>query len=68
MMSTNNIFSPANGSPIMSPTQDVVLGVFYLTTDHVSGPADEKTRPSFGSALRGDDRVRPQANRHSRPH
>ncbi|MEK6797952.1 MAG: DNA-directed RNA polymerase subunit beta' [Planctomycetota bacterium] len=49
MMSTNNIFSPANGSPIMSPTQDVVLGVFYLTTDHVSGPADEKSAPSFGS-------------------
>ena len=40
MMSTNNIFSPANGSPIMSPTQDIVLGLYYLTSDrgklHVS--------------------------------
>ena len=42
MMSTNNIFSPANGSPIMSPTQDIVMGVFYLTTDHVSLPVVEK--------------------------
>jgi DNA-directed RNA polymerase subunit beta' len=33
MMSTNNIFSPANGSPIMSPSQDIVLGVYYLTFD-----------------------------------
>src|SRR5690606_8000375 len=33
MMSTNNIFSPANGSPIMSPSQDIVLGIFYLTCE-----------------------------------
>ncbi|MBN1908565.1 MAG: DNA-directed RNA polymerase subunit beta' [Pirellulales bacterium] len=31
MMSTNNIFSPANGSPIISPSQDVVMGCYYLT-------------------------------------
>ncbi len=31
MMSTNNIFSPANGSPIISPTQDIVMGSYYLT-------------------------------------
>jgi len=31
MMSTNNIFSPANGAPIMSPSQDIVMGIFYLT-------------------------------------
>ncbi len=42
MMSVNNIFGPANGSPIMSPSQDIVLGIFYLTTDHVSGPQPEK--------------------------
>jgi len=34
MMSTNNIFSPANGAPIMSPSQDMVLGIFYLTCDN----------------------------------
>ncbi len=31
MMSTNNILSPANGKPIIVPTQDIVLGVYYLT-------------------------------------
>ncbi|MGQ9574102.1 MAG: DNA-directed RNA polymerase subunit beta' [Thermoguttaceae bacterium] len=31
LMSTNNIFSPANGSPIISPSQDVVMGCYYMT-------------------------------------
>jgi DNA-directed RNA polymerase subunit beta' len=31
MMSTNNILSPANGKPIIVPTQDMVLGIYYMT-------------------------------------
>ncbi len=31
MMSTNNIFSPANGHPIITPSQDIVMGCYYLT-------------------------------------
>ena len=31
MMSTNNIFSPANGQPIITPSQDIVMGCYYLT-------------------------------------
>ncbi len=31
MLSSNNIFSPANGAPIISPSQDMVLGIYYLT-------------------------------------
>ncbi len=31
MMATNNIFSPANGQPIISPSQDIVMGCYYLT-------------------------------------
>jgi len=31
MLATNNIFSPANGAPIIAPSQDMVLGIFYLT-------------------------------------
>ena len=31
MMSTNNILSPANGKPIIVPTQDIVLGIYYMT-------------------------------------
>jgi DNA-directed RNA polymerase subunit beta' len=33
MMSTNNILSPANGSPIIIPTQDIVLGLYYMTRE-----------------------------------
>jgi DNA-directed RNA polymerase subunit beta' len=33
MMSTNNILSPANGRPIIVPTQDIVLGLYYLTIE-----------------------------------
>ena len=33
MMSTNNILSPANGKPIIVPSQDIVLGLYYLTLD-----------------------------------
>ena len=36
MMSTNNILSPANGEPIIVPTQDMVLGLYYLTRDSVN--------------------------------
>ncbi|HMP18553.1 MAG TPA: DNA-directed RNA polymerase subunit beta', partial [Gemmatales bacterium] len=31
MMSTNNIFSPANGQPIISPSQDIVMGCYFMT-------------------------------------
>jgi DNA-directed RNA polymerase subunit beta' len=33
MMSTNNILSPASGKPIIVPSQDIVLGLYYLTTE-----------------------------------
>ena len=33
MMATNNILSPANGKPIIVPSQDIVLGLYYLTLD-----------------------------------
>ncbi len=33
MMSTNNILSPANGSPIIIPSQDIVLGLYYMTRE-----------------------------------
>ncbi len=36
MMSTNNILSPANGEPIIVPTQDVVLGLYYLSREKVN--------------------------------
>src|SRR6195256_782161 len=33
MLAPNNIFSPANGTPIITPSQDIVLGTFYITSD-----------------------------------
>ena len=33
MMSTNNILSPANGKPIIVPSQDIVLGLYYLSLE-----------------------------------
>ena len=42
MMSTNNILSPANGEPIIVPTQDVVLGLYYLTRERVNALGEGK--------------------------
>ncbi|HBO15177.1 MAG TPA: DNA-directed RNA polymerase subunit beta', partial [Porticoccaceae bacterium] len=36
MMSTNNILSPASGEPIIVPSQDVVLGLYYMTRDRIN--------------------------------
>ncbi len=39
MMSTNNIFSPSSGKPILTPSQDIVLGAYYLTIEPRTKPA-----------------------------
>lgn len=43
MMSTNNILSPANGEPIIVPSQDVVLGLYYLTREKINARGEGKT-------------------------
>ncbi|MDG6897442.1 DNA-directed RNA polymerase subunit beta' [Actinobacillus delphinicola] len=40
MMSTNNILSPANGEPIIVPSQDVVLGLYYMTREKVNAKGE----------------------------
>jgi len=40
MMSSNNILSPANGEPIIVPTQDVVLGLYYMTRELIAVPGE----------------------------
>ena len=42
MMSTNNILSPANGKPIIVPSQDMVLGIYYLSMDREGEPGEGK--------------------------
>ena len=45
MMSTNNILSPANGKPIIVPTQDIVLGLYYLSQERAKEPGDKGQVP-----------------------
>ena len=47
MMSTNNILSPANGEPIIVPSQDIVLGLYYMTRES----ADARGTGSYFSDL-----------------
>ncbi|HWF00411.1 MAG TPA: DNA-directed RNA polymerase subunit beta' [Caulobacteraceae bacterium] len=42
MMSTNNILSPANGKPIIVPSQDIVLGLYYISQAKVAEPGEGK--------------------------
>ncbi len=42
MMSTNNILSPAHGEPIIVPTQDVVLGLYYMTRERADAKGADK--------------------------
>ena len=54
MMSTNNILSPSNGEPIIVPSQDIVLGIYYLS---IEGEEDEVgTGSIFGSARKSSTR------------
>ena len=50
MLSTQNILSPANGRPLATPHQDIVLGCHYLTKDRgeIAEPAGEGRRPQAG--------------------
>jgi DNA-directed RNA polymerase subunit beta' len=49
MLSTNNILSPAHGRPIATPTQDMILGIYYLTIANPRPGSDEDI-PRFSSA------------------
>jgi DNA-directed RNA polymerase subunit beta' len=49
MMSSNNILSASDGHPVISPTQDIVLGTYYLTMVKTSDKKDQEL-PTYGSA------------------
>ncbi len=40
MMSTNNVLSPANGEPIIVPSQDIVLGLYYMSRDRINAKGE----------------------------
>src|SRR5271168_2452092 len=70
MLATNNIFSPSSGKPITTPSQDIVLGCYYLTAEPRKPlPANLEELPLFGTkveaifaysdgALKTHDRIR----------
>src|SRR5258705_3048695 len=50
MMASNNIFSPSSGKPIITPTQDITLGCYYVTAEpRKAAPANVNDRMLFGS-------------------
>jgi len=49
MMSSNNILSPAHGEPIIVPTQDVVLGLYYMTRERVNAKGEGLLRCGRGT-------------------
>jgi DNA-directed RNA polymerase subunit beta' len=51
MMSTNNILSPANGEPIIVPSQDVVLGLYYLTREKINAKGEGKLINDINEAV-----------------
>ncbi len=52
MMSSNNILSPANGDPIIVPSQDVVLGLYYMTRSRVNAKGEGMILASLDEARR----------------
>jgi len=55
MMSTNNILSPANGEPIIVPSQDIVLGLYYMTREMVNVQGEGKVFYSVDEVRRAYD-------------
>lgn len=51
MLASNNIFSPSNGKPITTPSQDITLGCYYLTQDKPSGKGNPRSFVSVDEAL-----------------
>jgi len=52
MMSTNNILSPANGEPIIVPSQDIVLGLYYITRERINAKGEGMVFTDVAEALR----------------
>lgn len=52
MMSTNNILAPANGEPIIVPSQDVVLGLYYITRERINAKGEGMVFKDISEALR----------------
>ncbi len=55
MMSTNNVLAPANGDPIIVPSQDIVLGIYFMTREKVNGRGEGMMFASVDEVQRAYD-------------
>ena len=55
MMSTNNILSPANGEPIIVPSKDIVLGLYYLTCEKINDKGEGTVFANFSEVRKAYD-------------
>ena len=53
MLASNNILSPASGQPIAVPSQDIVLGIYYLTRDKEGAKGEGRVFASEGRGVPG---------------
>jgi DNA-directed RNA polymerase subunit beta' len=53
MLASNNVLSPANGAPIIVPSQDVVLGLYYATRENAAAPGTGMAFVDISEVLRG---------------
>ncbi len=51
MLSTNNIFSPADGRPVLAPTQDIILGIYYLSKEKPQSHDQDITFSDFDEVV-----------------
>ncbi|MGH3495867.1 MAG: DNA-directed RNA polymerase subunit beta' [Nocardioidaceae bacterium] len=56
MLSTNNILKPADGRPVTMPTQDMIIGIFFLTLDRDGEPGEGRAFGSMSEAIMAFDR------------
>ena len=56
MLSTNNILKPSDGRPVTMPTQDMIIGLFFLTAERASGKGSGRAFSSTGEAIMAFDR------------
>jgi DNA-directed RNA polymerase subunit beta' len=56
MLSTNNILKPSDGRPVTMPTQDMIIGIYFLTLDRDGEPGEGRAFSSVGEAIMAFDR------------
>lgn len=56
MLSTNNILKPSDGRPVTMPSQDMIIGLFFLTTDRPNQPGEGRAFSSPAEAIMAFDR------------